>query len=213
MRREASPADRAGEAELVKVFGVVVRDTTREDLALPGICRRFKALQLTQSFKQTALAEQLGAWRDVLPAKQPVHELRLSYRFDLFSELPEGEAMNAGQEAALAPFCFLAGRVGEFSAQDDAAGFEAKESTLHVRCRHANDGSELGCGDRSAVRHPACDYGELRVFPGRFGVGQLWQRDVEGRRREDLAEGMGALRRDPVGYAVALCASGAALRR
>src|SRR6266446_6668279 len=118
MRREAPPADRAGEAELVEIFGVVVGDTARKDLALPGICRLFKSLQLTQSFEQPTLTQQLGAWRDVLPAEQPVHELRRSYGFNLLAKLTEGEAMDASQKAALAPFRFLAGRIGEFPAQD-----------------------------------------------------------------------------------------------
>src|SRR5216684_2652212 len=148
MRRETSPAHRAGEAELVEVLGVVVGNTAREDLAFPRVCRRFEALQLTQSFEQAALAEQLGAWCDVLPAKQPVHKLRRGDGLDLLSELPEGKAMNTRQEAALAPFRFAAGGIGEFSAQDDAAGLKAKQCLLDVGCRDAEDRSELRCGDR-----------------------------------------------------------------
>src|SRR6266436_7598086 len=132
MRREAPPADRAGEAELVEVFGVVVGNATRKHVAFPGICRRLKSLQLTQSFEQATLAQQLGAWRDVLPAEQPVHELRRSYGLNLLAELTEGEAMDASQEAALAPFRFVAGGISEFSAQDNAVGLETKQRFVHV---------------------------------------------------------------------------------
>src|ERR1700674_2076079 len=151
---------------MVEVLGVVVGNTAREDLAFPRVCRRFEALQLTQSFEQAALAEQLSAWGDVLPAKQPVHELRRSYRFDLLSESTQGEAMDAGQEAALAPFHFVAGGIGEFSAEDDTAGLETKQRSVYVGCWDAQDASQLRYGNRSAMRRPAGDHRELCVFAG-----------------------------------------------
>src|SRR5260370_38414302 len=117
MRREAPPADRAGEAELVEVFGVVVGDTARKDLALPGICRRFKSLQLTQSFEQPTLTQQLGGWRDVLPTEQPVHELRRSAGFNLLAKFTAGRAMDSSKYAALAPFRFRAAPSGDFAGQ------------------------------------------------------------------------------------------------
>src|SRR6202158_5823424 len=209
MRREASPADRAGQAKLIEIFGIIAGDTAREDLAFPGICRRFKTLQLTQSFEQAALAQQLGAWRDVLPAEQPVHELRRSHGLNLLAELREGKAMEASQEATLAPCRFVAGRISEFSAQDNAAGLEAKQRFVHVGYWYSEGTSELDCGDWAAVRHPAGDHGKLRVSLRCYGGRQLWERSAEDGGRENLVEGVGAFRGDPESCAVALCAGGA----
>src|SRR5438067_47011 len=104
MRREAAPAGGAGETKLVQNFGVVISDAAREDLPLPGIRRRFESLQLTQRFQRSALTQKLRTRRDMLPAKQPAHKLRGRNGFNLFSKLPQRQAMDAGEEAAFAPF-------------------------------------------------------------------------------------------------------------
>src|SRR5690348_1934363 len=135
MGRQAAPADCAGETKLVEQFGFVVRHAAAEDLALPGVCGGFEALQLLQSFQQAAFAEELRAWRQVLPAEEPVHELRGSYGGDLLAQLAEGKAMNAGEEAALAPFGFGGGRICELATEDGAAGFQAQQRLRRVRER------------------------------------------------------------------------------
>ena len=76
MRRQASPADRAGQAEVVEPFGIVIGHSSRENVALPGIRRNFEALHLAQHLQRAALAAHLRAGSDVLPAQQPAHELR-----------------------------------------------------------------------------------------------------------------------------------------
>src|ERR1700686_864962 len=106
MRREPPPPDRARQTKLIDLFWIVIGDTSREGLAFPGIRRRFKSLQLSQRFEQAALAQQLCARRDMLPTEKPVHELRRSYRLDLLAQLSERKAMDARQQAALAPFRF-----------------------------------------------------------------------------------------------------------
>src|SRR4029077_14643156 len=111
----------------------------------------------------------------------------------------EGEPMDARQEATLAPFRFVAGGIGEFSAQDNAAGLEPKQRFVHVGYWYAEDTSELDCGDWAAVRHPAGDHGELRVSVRCFGGRQFWERRFEDGGRENLVEGVGAFRGDPVG--------------
>ena len=58
MRREASPAGDAHEAEMVERGAVVVGDAAGENVALPGAGGDFKALQLAQSFEQSVLAAQ-----------------------------------------------------------------------------------------------------------------------------------------------------------
>src|SRR5690348_8263582 len=69
MRRQASPADCASEAELIENLRRVARDALAEDAMLPGICRRFKTLQLAQNCERAALAGELCAGRGMLPAQ------------------------------------------------------------------------------------------------------------------------------------------------
>ena len=73
--RNPSPADRARQTELVENLRVVIRDSARQDLRLPGTGRNFEALQLPDDFEQPALAPRLRARREVLPVEQPAHEL------------------------------------------------------------------------------------------------------------------------------------------
>jgi hypothetical protein len=73
-------------------------------LPLPGICRRFKSLQLANGFERAALAKKLRAKGQVLPAQKPAHELCGRYGCDLPAQFTQGQAMNAGEQAAVAPF-------------------------------------------------------------------------------------------------------------
>ena len=66
MWREAAPSDRAGEAETIENGRIVIRNAAREDLLLPGICRRFESLQLLQRFEGAALAEQARFRREMV---------------------------------------------------------------------------------------------------------------------------------------------------
>src|ERR1700722_11692870 len=99
MRREASPAHRAGQAEMIEGFGSVTGDAPLQYLALPGIRGRLKALELAKNFQQTALACDLRARSEVLPAQEPAHELRGRHRLDLLAQFTNGETVNAGEKA------------------------------------------------------------------------------------------------------------------
>src|ERR1700746_3840205 len=70
MRRKASPTHGTGKAKLVKPFRVVVCDSARENLPLPGVGGAFKTLQLAKNFQGSTFARDLRAGRDVLPAKK-----------------------------------------------------------------------------------------------------------------------------------------------
>src|SRR5579859_1943720 len=139
MRGKAAPAYGAAETKLIEELGVVVGYATGENLAFPGICGGLVALELLQCFEDAAFAEELRAGREVLPAEEAVHELRGSYGGDLFAELAEGQAMNAGQETPLAPFEFVRGGVGEIAAEDGAAGFQAEERFFYFRDGQAEE--------------------------------------------------------------------------
>jgi len=101
----------------------IIRNAAREDLLLPGICRRFESLQLLQRFEGAALAEQARFRREMLPAEQPAHELSGGDGLDLFAQRSEREAMNAGEQAALAPFRFAVCGISELATQNGTGGF------------------------------------------------------------------------------------------
>ena len=122
MRRQAAPANRAGQAKLIERSGIVAVDARGQDLLLPGICRNFETLQLTHDFQQSALAGGLRLRRHMLPAQQPAHVLRRRDRLDLFAQGGDREVMNARQQPPLAPFAVVRivarGVAGEVAAQD-----------------------------------------------------------------------------------------------
>src|SRR2546430_1253758 len=96
--------------------------------SLPGIRRSLEALHLANRFEIAALAKQLRAGSDMLPAKLPVHELRGCDGLNFLAELAEREAMDAREQAALAPLGRIGMRVSKPSTKDDAARFETQQS-------------------------------------------------------------------------------------
>ena len=139
MRRQSAPSDRAAQAELIEMRGIIVGDSAGEDEALPCIGGYFKTLQLAKDFERAMLAAHLRAGSDMLPAQKPVHELRRRDRLDLLAQRSDRKAMDASQQAALAPLGFseLASAIPvtewprrsvarpELSAEDDAAGLDS----------------------------------------------------------------------------------------
>src|SRR5277367_6486746 len=69
MWRQPSPAHGTGQAELVKPFGIVVGDASRQNMAFPGVGWNFESLQLTQHLESGALALNLRVRRKMLPAQ------------------------------------------------------------------------------------------------------------------------------------------------
>jgi hypothetical protein len=78
-------------------------------LLFPGIRWRFKTLQLLQGFQRSALAEEARFRSEVLPTEQPAHELRGVHGLNLFAQSAQREAVNAREQAAVAPLRFTAG--------------------------------------------------------------------------------------------------------
>src|ERR1019366_8039036 len=105
---EASPANRARQAEVVQNFGVVVGNSPGENLPLPRICWRFKTLQLLQDFQRTVLSQNLRAWREMLPTQQPAHELSRRQRLHLATQCSESMPVDTCQQTPIAPFGFIA---------------------------------------------------------------------------------------------------------
>ena len=104
MRRQPSPTHRPGQAKLVKPFRIVIHNAPRQHLPLPGIRRNLKPLQLPQHFQRAPLARNLRPRRHMLPAQQPLHELRRRNRLDLLAQRGNSQPMNASQQPPLAPF-------------------------------------------------------------------------------------------------------------
>ena len=64
---------------------IVLSQTLSQNLPLPGIRRNFKSLKLAQDFEQATLAAELRSRCDMLPSRQPTHELRRSRWLDLLA--------------------------------------------------------------------------------------------------------------------------------
>src|SRR5256885_901945 len=123
MRRESAPPNRTCEAELIEVRRIVVAQPLRQDLPLPSVRGDLKALQLPYNFPQSSLSAKLRAGGDMLPARQPAHELGGSGGFDLLAQHAEREAMDAGQQSPVAPFDDAI-MPRELAAQDGGLGFQ-----------------------------------------------------------------------------------------
>src|SRR4051812_33750121 len=109
MRRQAAPSDGAGERELVEELRVVVAHAAREYLALPCVGRDLEALHLAERFQRAALAQELRAVRDVLPAEKPAHEDGGGGGLDRLAQFADGQAMDAREQAAFRPLGFARG--------------------------------------------------------------------------------------------------------
>ncbi len=101
--RDAAPADRAGETELIEPAGIVVGDARRQQGALPLDGRRFKAFQLMQRLQHAFFSGELGLRREVLPTQQPAQVGGGGDRLNLLARRRQGQPVDALENAALAP--------------------------------------------------------------------------------------------------------------
>src|SRR5689334_136756 len=125
MRREARPHHLAGEAKLIEKIGLVMMDAAREHIGLPSGGGNFIALKLFDDLQRAIHAMQPAAEDNVLPAVEEALELRGGDRFDLAAKPAEREAVDAGEDAAIAPFRFAFGEIRvETAAHHLAFGFE-----------------------------------------------------------------------------------------
>ena len=107
VRRDAPPANRAGEAELVEPSRIVVCDAGGQQGALPLDRRGFEAFELVEGFQDALFAGELRLWGEMLPAEQPAQVNGGRDGFHLLAGGGEGEAVDALEDAALAPFDFV----------------------------------------------------------------------------------------------------------
>ena len=100
---------------------------------------------------------QLRASRHVLPAAEESHEVGGGDGFDFLAQAAEGEAMNAGDDAAMAEFGLLR---APGTSQDLAFGFEVSEGDFDFDKRQAETLGESCCRRRTDGIHPASEDGD-----------------------------------------------------
>src|SRR5208282_2252971 len=142
VRRQAAPSDRACQAQLIEVRWIVVGDSASEHKPFPRARRNFKPLQLADHFERSVLASHLSAGSYMLPAQEPVHELRRGDRGDLLAQRRDRQTMNASQQTALAPLGLVFVRSGcicgeEFAAQNCSAGLHAEKRLFSLGGRQS----------------------------------------------------------------------------
>ena len=108
MRRNACPHHFARKAEFVEEFGLVVRDARGQGSPIPKRRRGSHSPVAAGRFGEAVGAVQLRSGRDVLPAMQEGVEMGGGDGLDLAAQTAQGGAVNAGEDAAIAPFDFAA---------------------------------------------------------------------------------------------------------
>lgn len=113
MRGDAAPSNGAGEAESVQVGGVVVGDACGEERAFPLDGGGLEAFELGEGVEDAFFAGELRLdsvqGREVLPTQEPTEIDGGGDGLDLLAEYAEGEAVDALEKAAVAPFDVVIG--------------------------------------------------------------------------------------------------------
>ena len=94
------PKGRAGRGNRARNCAIAAR----QNHGLPGGGRELRALQLPDHLQRAVDAVQLRAGREVLPSIQERVELGGRDRLDLAAQAADGEAVDAREQAAVAPF-------------------------------------------------------------------------------------------------------------
>jgi hypothetical protein len=141
---QSSPSNSARKAKPLQICGVVLRDARRQHLFFPRRRRELETLQLPNNLKYAFATMELRLGLHVLPAKQKADEVGGADWLDLTAQAAERQAVDAGQESALAPvnlsFLFYlrtsvyTDRV-ELSLKDYTGGFQSEKSPSRFRGR------------------------------------------------------------------------------
>src|SRR5205814_8077708 len=121
-------------------------------------------LELAQHLREAVAAVELGAGLEVLPAEEEAHEIRGGHGFDRATETPERQAVNSGEQPAVAPFLVRRPR-GEMAAEGGTRPLERGEPDLDPARRQAEARGEPRGARRPGARGPAAAGGAaLRLF-------------------------------------------------
>ena len=102
--RDPRPYDAAGAAQFVEPRRVVFVDARRQDLCFPRGGRRFEAFELRHDVGHRIGTFDSGLRRDALPFEQEAHQVAHFDRLDFLAQPIDGVAVDARQQAPLAPF-------------------------------------------------------------------------------------------------------------
>ncbi len=139
-RGQPGPDVAPGQAQGVEPSRVVAVKAGGQDVAFPGNGGGFKAFQLFQHGGEGVRAFAASVRQHPLPAEQEAQEVGGGNRLDFLAQAIEGVMVDAGQQAAFAPFHPLPRPLsqserGEITAQDQAFGFQFQQSQFNLRCR------------------------------------------------------------------------------
>ena len=154
--RQTAPGHPAAEAQTVELFGRVVGHPRRQNVAFPGGRGSLEAFQLLDHRSQSFGAAHLILARHVLPMQQEAQEVGGADRLDLCSQAAQRIAMDAREQAAVAPL-ELGGARREAAAQDPSLCLEAEQDRVDFLT------AEFPRSDGTQHFHPARDELERRI--------------------------------------------------
>ena len=96
----------------IQKLRLIASHAPRQHLGFPRRGRNFVALQLLDDLQRAIHAMQAAARLQMLPAKQKALKLCRGDRLDFAAQLAQRQAMNARQNAPIAPFGFASGKSG-----------------------------------------------------------------------------------------------------
>ena len=165
MRREPGPHDLTRQTQAVEKFGLVAGDPPRNHFGLPGGRGYFVALELFDDLERAVDAVETAAGHQVLPAKEESLELRCGDRFDFAAKRAESEAMDTGEDAAVAPLKPIRGQIWvEVPAHDLAFGFQMQQSRVDDVLRESDAIRQRRGSYRADRIHPATHDRECVAF-------------------------------------------------
>src|SRR5204863_1046461 len=137
-------------AMIVEPSRLIFGDAGGEDLGLPGAGRGLEAFELAEDGGERVGALNAALLRDALPFEQEGQEIARRDRLDLGAQALQCAAMDAGEEAAFAPFVIVSPGIdagGEAAAQRKALCLEGGERGGDVGRREAERRGERGFGN------------------------------------------------------------------
>ena len=170
---------RPDETQAVEPVRVVFVEARGQDVALPGGGGDFVSLELRDDGGETFDAFGFRRARHALPFEQEAHEIRGRYRLDLGAQRLDGVAIDAREQAPLAPFERGRRSGRELAAQHEALAFELQQRDVDVGGAERQRLAQVARRDRAeplqAAAHQLAD--GLLARPGFRGMV---------RRRDDL---------------------------
>ena len=172
------PRHAAHGAKLVQHGGHVVVDARGQQVLFPGRGRRRMAFELPQHVGQPAFAFAALvaiAVGQLVPAEQEAHELRRRHRLELGAQLVARAAVDAREQAPVAPFGRTGG--GEGAAHHRAFGFELQQGGQHGIAAQAQRRAQcLGSDRAEQLQAAAQDLAQRFVGRGPLGARPaLWR--------------------------------------